>query len=261
MNDAAFDRRMRQLAARDADPPDTARLERVLAALPPRKAPAPRIARRRLVPVLAALLLVCATALAAQLGLARFMERNPHNFYHQGLEHAAPLAAQPLTATDDSGLSRLRVTPIDSAWIEGRLTLTLQVSAADGLPLHMAALTEADGRLLAELYASDEQPPQTVEPPRDALLLLYESVSLGAGQSLSCAPQLAWETEEDGVSLALQCPADFILVSELDALTDGDGRIPLRLTLVVRDGDETRDETLLLSAAAPTESEKEAMDP
>lgn len=263
MNDAAFDRRMRQLATRDTDGPDMERLERVLAKLPARghAAPVPRIPHRRFVPMLAALLLVCATALAAQLGLAHFMERNPYNFYHQGLEQAAPPHAQALAATDVSGLSRLSVTPIDSAWIEGRLTLTFRVSAVGGMPLYMAALTETDECVLAELYDSDDHPSQTAELPCDALLLLSDDVSLRAGKSLDCAPQLSWETQEGDVLLALQCPADFILASELDELIGDDGRIPLRLELFVHDGRETSAEILLLSAAAPTESEKEAMDP
>lgn len=262
MNDNAFDRRMRQLAACDPETPDTARLERVLASLPPRRAErVPRMACRRFVPVLAALMLVCATALAAQYGLSHFMESNPYNFYHQGVEAAESLSAQPLAALDSSGLAHLSVTPIDSAWIEGRLTMTLRVSPADSLPLHAAALTQTENGTAAELFDRADQ--QIREMPIEGLLLLCEDTTLYRGaDALACGPQLTWETQEDGILLALQCPADFILASEVEALTE-EGRIPLRLELYVCDGTtgEMHAESLLLSAAAPTESEKEEMDP
>lgn len=268
MNENAFDRRMRQLAARDPETPDTTRLERVLASLPPRQeARVSRTVVRRLVPVLAAMLLVCATALAAQYGLNHFMERNPYAFYHQDIQNATTLNAQPLTILDSSNLARLSVTPIDSAWIEGRLTMTLRVSTADSLPLYAADLSRAESGMVAALYDREDQPPQIRKMPCEALLLLYENAALytrpNGTDALQCAPQLTWETQEDGILLALQCPADFILASEVDGLTDADGRIPLRLELHLCDGTtgEMHAESLLLSAAAPTESEKEEMDP
>lgn len=266
MDDRAFDRRMCEWAACEGDAPDSERLERVLATLPRRGEGRPRAARRRLALVLAAMLLVCATALAAQLGLSYFMDKNPYNFYRGGVEDAAPLNAQPLMVLDDAGLTGLRAAPIDSAWIEGRLTLTVRLSSGDARPLRAALLTQEGDRLFAEVYERDDQPPETCELPCDGLLLLVENIALYArrdGQdALSCAPEyLTWETQEDGVLLAVQCPPDFILASELDALTDEDGRIPLRLETYVRDGMKDRAESLLLSVAAPTEEEKEEMNP
>lgn len=266
MNDHAFDCRMRELAARDGGVPDTERLERVLATLPPHGEGRPHAARRRIAFLLAAMLLVCATALAAQFGLSHFMDANPYNFYRQGVEDAATLNARPLTVLDTTGLTGLSVTPIDAAWIEGRLTLTVRLSSVDARPLRAALLTQEGDRLFAEVCERDDQPPEICSLPCDALLLLVENLALYTqrdGQdALSGAPEyVTWETQADGILLAMQLPPDFILASELDALTGEDGCLPLRLEAYVRDGVEDRAESLLLCAAAPTEEEKEEMNP
>lgn len=62
--------------------------------------------------------------------------------------------------------------------------------------------------------------------------------------------------------LSLQLPPDFLTVSDLPALTDGD-TLSLRLEWTVYDPlrDCTAMESALLAAPAPTEAEKEEMDP
>lgn len=76
------------------------------------------------------------------------------------------------------------------------------------------------------------------------------------GLSVACQP------DGDGVLLALQLPADFITASDLPVLTDGDA-ISLRLEWTVYDPTQARVaiESALLTAPAPTEAEKEEMDP
>ena len=76
------------------------------------------------------------------------------------------------------------------------------------------------------------------------------------GMSVACQP------DGDGVMLSLQLPPDFLTVSDLPALTSGDA-LPLRLEWTVYDPlrDCTAMESALLAAPAPTEAEKEEMDP
>ena len=131
MDDRAFDRAMRMLAARERPPEAGARLAQVLSSLPDAPAPRRRMGRR-LVPALAAALLICATAIAAQLGLLSFWETNPYRLFHNRERVRPTLSVRPLDVTDASGLRLTEVSALDAAWIEGRLTLALRVAAKDG---------------------------------------------------------------------------------------------------------------------------------
>lgn len=148
MDDRAFDRAMRMLAARERPPEAGARLAQVLSSLPDAPAPRRRMGRR-LVPALAAALLICATAIAAQLGLLSFWETNPYRLFHNRERVRPTLSVRPLDVTDASGLRLTEVSALDAAWIEGRLTLALRVAAKDGQPLTVG-LTEEDGILLPD---------------------------------------------------------------------------------------------------------------
>ena len=90
MDDRAFDRAMRMLAARERPPEAGTRLAQVLSSLPDAPAPRRRMGRR-LVPALAAALLICATAIAAQLGLLSFWETNPYRLFHNRRRSACGL--------------------------------------------------------------------------------------------------------------------------------------------------------------------------
>lgn len=73
--------------------------------------------------VLAALLLLAVgVAVAARLGLSAFWANNPYRFFHNRERTEPRVRTSPLTVADDSELSSLRFAPLDSAWIEGRLT-------------------------------------------------------------------------------------------------------------------------------------------
>ena len=239
MDDRAFDRAMRMLAARERPPEAGARLAQVLSSLPDAPAPRRRMGRR-LVPALAAALLICATAIAAQLGLLSFWETNPYRLFHNRERVRPTLSVRPLDVTDASGLRLTEVSALDAAWIEGRLTL---------------ALTEEDGILLPD--GQDASGPVLLE---DGFACYTRSGGVDGwpdtGLSVAC------QSDGDGVLLALQLPADFITASDLPVLTDGDA-ISLRLEWTVYDPTQARVaiESALLTAPAPTEAEKEEMDP
>lgn len=253
MDDRAFDRAMRMLAARERPPEAGARLAQVLSSLPDAPAPRRRMGRR-LVPALAAALLICATAIAAQLGLLSFWETNPHRLFHNRERIRPALSVRSLDVTDASGLRLTKVSALDAAWIEGRLTLALRVAAKDGQPLTVG-LTEEDGILLPD--GQDASGPVLLE---DGFACYTRSGGVDGwpdtGLSVACQP------DGDGVLLALQLPADFITASDLPVLTDGDA-ISLRLEWTVYDPTQARVaiESALLAAPAPTEAEKEEMDP
>lgn len=259
MDDRAFDQAMRTLAARERPPEADARLAQVLSSLPDAPMPRPRM-WRRLAPLLAALLLVCATALAARLGLLSFWETNPYRLFHNRERVMPELSVRPLRVTDASSLRLTQVSATDAAWIEGRLTLSLRIAARDGQPLAVG-FPEEDGVCL-----SGAQDVQEAAPP-SATVLLQDGFACytrpdGAdgwpddGMSVTC------RLDGDGVLLALQLPPDFITASDLPALTDGDV-IPLRLEWTVYDSSRacTTIESALLAAPAPTQAEKEEMDP
>ena len=233
MDDRAFDRAMRMLAARERPPEAGTRLAQVLSSLPDAPAPRRRMGRR-LVPALAAALLICATAIAAQLGLLSFWETNPYRLFHNRERVRPALSVRSLDVTDASGLRLTEVSALDAAWIEGRLTLALRVAARD----------DASGPVLLE----------------DGFACYTRSGGVDGwpdtGLSVACQP------DGDGVLLALQLPADFITASDLPVLTDGDA-ISLRLEWTVYDPTQARVaiESALLTAPAPTEAEKEEMDP
>lgn len=253
MDDRAFDRAMRMLAARERPPEAGARLAQVLSSLPDAPAPRRRMGRR-LVPALAAALLICATAIAAQLGLLSFWETNPYRLFHNRERVRPALSVRSLDVTDASGLRLTEVSALDAAWIEGRLTLALRVAAKDGRPLTVG-LTEEDGILLPD--GQDASGPVLLE---DGFACYTRSGGVDGwpdtGLSVACQP------DGDGVLLALQLPADFITASDLPVLTDGDA-ISLRLEWTVYDPTQARVaiESVLLAAPAPTEAEKEEMDP
>ena len=254
MDDRAFDRAMRTLAAREAPPEAGARLAQTLATLP--DAPPPRRMERRLVPALVAALMICFTAVAAQLGLLSFWETNPYNLFHNRERVQPQLRLRPLSVTDASGLRLTEVSALDAAWIEGRLTLSLRLTAKGGQPLAVGLLEE-DGVRLSGGEAAQGAAPVLLEDgfacytrPDDADGWPED------GMSVACQP------EGDGVMLSLQLPPDFLTVSDLPALTDGD-TLSLRLEWTVYDPlrDCTAMESALLAAPAPTEAEKEEMDP
>ena len=257
MDDKEFDQRMRRLAVREKPPEAGARLVQALASLP--DAPAPRRrAIRRLVPALAAALLVCATAVAAQLGLLSFWETNPYRLFHNRERVQPELHLRPLSVTDASALQLTEVSALDAAWIEGRLTLSLRIAARNGQPLAVGRLEE-DGVRLAD--------GQGVEEAVSAPVLLEDGFACytrpgggdgwpDGGMSVACLP--------DGgcVTLALQLPPDFLTASDLSALADGDA-ITLRLEWTVYDPLQGRAimESALLAAPVPTGAEKEEMNP
>lgn len=256
MDDKEFDQLMRRLSVREKPPEAGARLVQALASLP--DAPAPRRrAIRRLVPALAAALLACATAVAAQLGLLSFWETNPYRLFHNRERVQPELHLRPLSVTDASALRLTEVSALDAAWIEGRLTLSLRIAARNGQPLAVGRLEE-DGVRLAD--------GQGVEEAVSAPVLLEDGFACytrpddagwpDGGMSVACLP--------DGgcVTLALQLPPDFLTASDLSALADGDA-IPLRLEWTVYDPLQGRAimESALLAAPVPTGAEKEEMNP
>ena len=128
------------------------------------------------------------------------------------------------------------------------------MAARDGQPLTVG-LTEEDGILLPD--GQDASGPVLLE---DGFACYTRSGGVDGwpdtGLSVACQP------DGDGVLLALQLPADFITASDLPVLTDGDA-ISLRLEWTVYDPTQARVaiESVLLAAPAPTEAEKEEMDP
>lgn len=259
MDDRIFDRAMRALATREKPPEAGARLAQVLSSLP--DAPAPRRrAGRRLVPALAAALLVCATAVAAQLGLLSFWETNPHNLFHNRERVLPELNVRLLRVTDASALQLTEVSALDAAWIEGRLTLSLRLTAKCGQPLAVGLPEESGVRLSGEENARRGAPESTPVLLEDGFACYTRPGGKdgwpNGGLSVACQP------DGNGVLLALQLPPDFITASDLPALVDGDA-IPLRLEWTVYDPDldYAEIESALLAAPAPTGAEKEEMNP
>lgn len=255
MDDKEFDQLMRRLAVREKPPEAGARLVQALASLP--DAPAPRRrAIRRLVPALAAALLVCVTAVAAQLGLLSFWETNPYRLFHNRERVQPELHLRPLSVTDASALRLTEVSALDAAWIEGRLTLSLRIAAQDGQKLSVGWLEE-DGVRLAD--------GQGVEEAVSAPVLLEDGFACytrpGGGDGWpDDGLSVTWQAEDDGVMLAIQLPPDFIAASDLSALTDGDV-IPLRLEWAVYDPVQACASLESALLAAPVPTEKEEMDP
>lgn len=269
MNEQAFDRRMTEIAHRNPPSVPTDKLHWALARLdnaPGRRAARPR--GRALALALAMLIALCATAAAATMGLSHFFERNPHAFAHRPDQTTENARLEPLTLLDDGGLSCLRVSPVDSAWIDGRLTLSLLVSSADAdVPL-LAGELNGDGT--ANLYPDTAQPPTLLEDAQSARILLCYDVSLytlpsdedgwpGDGWP-GYATYVETSPQDGGTLLAIECNADFVSASELEALAR-DGRFPFRLELAVSDRGALRVEDVTLSAALPTEIEKEDLNP
>lgn len=259
MDDKEFDQLMRRLAVREKPPEAGARLVQALASLP--DAPAPRRrAIRRLVPALAAALLVCVTAVAAQLGLLSFWETNPYNLFHNRERVQPQLRLRPLSVTDASDLRLTEVSALDAAWIEGRLTLSLRIAAQDGQKLSVGWLEEDGVRLSGGQDAHESAHPSAPVLLEDGFACYTRPDDADGwpdgGMSVACLP--------DGgcVTLALQLPPDFLTASDLSALADGDA-IPLRLEWTVYDPLQGRAimESALLAAPVPTGAEKEEMNP
>ena len=267
MNEQAFDRMMTEIAHRDPAPASEAKLNWALKRLdgaPARRARRHALPRGRALAIaLAMLLLLCATAVAATMGLSHFFERNPYAFAHQPDQTTEDARLSPLTLLDDSGLSLLRVEPIDSAWIDGRLTLSVLVSSADAdVPLLVG---ELDGDDTANLYPDTAQPPTFLQDAQSALILLFDNSTLytlsESGDGWPGYPsQFETSSQDAGTLLAIQLDPDFVSASELESLAQ-DGRFPFRLELYVSDHGALRAETATLSAALPDESEKEVMNP
>ena len=216
----------------------------------------------------ALLTLLAATALAATLGLARFFDQNPYLFAHQPGETTDAVTTQPLLLVDGGGLRDLRVQPVDSAWIDGYLTLSVLVSPAGADEPLLVGELNGDGT--ANLYQGGPgQPPETLDDATSARILIHDDFSVytladdgGSDDGWSGYPQIA-ETlmQEDGSALiALQINPDFVTISDLDALAQ-DGRFPFLLELYVSDHGEMHAESAILSAVLPTDEEKEVMYP
>ncbi|MDD3411372.1 MAG: hypothetical protein PHY12_11260 [Eubacteriales bacterium] len=255
MNTAEFDRAMRALASTEASEASKERLRRALAALP--DAPRAKAPRLRLAPALLALLLVSGVAVAARLGLLAFWQQNPYNFFHDRQGVRPELRLSPFVVTDASGLQRLRLEPLDSAWIEGRLTLTVRLSADAALA---AGEREGDGVRLCAPVGEEAQ----WAPLAEVGLLLYpEDTACAVDGWTAWAEHAECSMADDGVTLALQFPPDFVTASDLPALLDAQGRLPLRLELNVYDpaADAFAVESVRIAVAAPTEEERMEMDP
>ena len=206
--------------------------------------------------------LLAATALAATLGLSHFFEQNPYLFAHKTGSTTDGVKTQPLLMLDDGELRDLRVQPVDSAWIDGRLTLSVLVSLADvDEPLLVGEL-DGDGTALLYLDGPD-QPPQTLDNAASARILLHDSFSVYTmgDDGWSGYPQTVDTMMQDGAALiAMQINPDFVGVSDLDALAQ-DGRVPFRLEMYLADHGELHAESAILSAVLPTDEEKEVMYP
>lgn len=259
MDDKEFDQLMRRLAAREKPPEAGVRLAQVLASLTDVTAPR-RHAGRRLVPALAAGLLICATAVAAQLGLLSFWETNPYNLFHNRERVQPQLRLRPLSVTDASDLRLTEVSALDAAWIEGRLTLSLRIAARNGQPLAVGRLEEDGVRLSGGQAENGSAHPSAPVLLEDGFACYTRPDDADGwpdgGMSVACLP------DGGGVTLALQLPPDFLTASDLSALADGDA-IPLRLEWTVYDPLQGRAimESALLAAPVPTGAEKEEMNP
>lgn len=227
-----------------------------------RRAAGSHAKRRTVLLAFALLTLLAATALAATLGLTHFFDQNPYLFANRTGSTTDGVKTQPLLTLDDSGLSLLRVQPVDSAWIDGRLTLSVLVSLADADEPLLVGELDGDGTAL--LYPEGpDQPPQTLEDAASARILLHDSYSVYtlADDGWSGYPQTDDTLMQDGAALiAMQINPDFVGVSDLEALAR-DGRFPFRLELYLSDHGELRAESAILSATLPTDEEKEAMTP
>ena len=266
MNEQAFARMMTEIAHRDPAPASEAKLNWALERLdsaPNRRARRHALPRGRMLAIaLAMLLLLCATAVAATMGLSHFFERNPYAFAHQPDQTTEDARLSPLTLLDDSDLSLLRVEPIDSAWIDGRLTLSVLVSSADAdVPLLVG---ELDGDGTANLYPDTAQPPTFLQDAQSARILHFDEVSFytlpSEGGWSGYATQTETSPQDGGTLFAMECNPDFVSASELESLAQ-DGRFPFRLELYVSDRGALRFESVTLSAALPDETEKEVMNP
>lgn len=262
MNDCEFDQAMRRLARAEQPRVSTEKLERVLRALPPQARPISGRPRLRLVPILAALLLLAGgVAVAARLGLPAFWQRNPYNFFHNRERVEPEVHTSNLILADGSGLSTLHLKPLDSAWIEGRLTLTLTLSGAPGREAPVLGQREDEGFFVRREDFRGEWV-ETVD-----LLVCDTDVTAYTRRDGADAwegyPSMQCLESEDGLTLALQFEPDFLTASDLPALTDADGRIPLRLELWVYDArqDDCSPQSALLSVQAPSEEERMEMNP
>ena len=270
MTDREFDRMMTARAHSEAAPVSTAKLEAALAQLGETpgtlRRPSGRAMpkRRALVLAFALLALLSATALAATMGLSHFFGRNPYSFTNQpGGSTAENTRLSPLTLLDDDGLSLLRVEPVDSAWIDGRLTLSLLVSpASSDEPLLVG---ELNGDNTANLYTDTSGLPTLFDDAGSALILLWDNISVyrhpASEQDESGYAMRVETSAQDGQSLiACQINPEFVSAADLEALA-ADGRFPFRLDLYVSDHGKLRAETVLLSAALPTAEEKQLIAP
>ena len=267
MNEHAFDRMMAGIAHRNAPATPTAKLNWALERLDAEASrPARRVAfsrRRALILAFALTLALCAAAAAATLGLSHFFERNPYTFAHQPGQTTDGARLSPLTLLDDGGLSLLRVEPVDSAWIDGRLTLSVLVSPADAQEPLLAGELNGDGT--ASLYPDTAQPPTALEDAQSARILLIDNVALYTAPEADDGwpgypSQIETSQQDAGTLLAMQLEPDFVSASELVTLTQ-DGRFPFRLELVVSEHGALRFESVTLAAALPDENEKEVMNP
>ena len=211
--------------------------------------------------------LLSATALAATLGLAHF---NPAYFIHRpaGEEDGVAVDPKAMEVVDDSDLHLIRVEAIDSAFIDGRLTLSVRVTAADvGRPVYWGY--EEDGIYSVQLGDDAADMPRAHLDALPVGAMLVEDNSSGWPSVVNPdgtrrrSPELGTmvDVQQDGLVMAIQAGATFITQSDLPGLVDASGRIPIALSFDILDGGEYAYETVVVSIAAPTDKEKEAMDP
>lgn len=261
MNDREFDCAMRRLALAEGQRVSTEKLERVLRSLPPAAPAAPTRPRIRMAAVLAALLLLAVgVAVAARLGLSAFWANNPYRFFHNRERTEPQVRTSDLAVTDASGLSTLRLLPLDSAWIEGRLTLTFSLTAEAGRERPLLGQPDETGFLVWQ-----EDQSQWVE--RVDLLVCDTDVTAYTrrddADGWAGYPSLQCMESEEGLMLALQFEPDFITASDLPTLMNAQGCIPIRLELWVYDArqGDCAPQSALLSVRAPTEEERMEMNP
>ena len=216
----------------------------------------------------ALLALLSATALAATLGLAHF---NTAYFIRRpaGEEAGVTVAPQAMRVVDATGLQRIRVEAIDSAFIDGRLTLSVRVTSAEKSRQLFWGYDE-DGiyKVQRDDDAAAYEPYERLDALPEGALLLEDMDSgwpyvLYPDGTSRRSPELAnmVDVQKDGLMMAIQAGATFITQSDLTELVDADGRIPVALSFDILDGEEYVYETVVVSIAAPTDAEKEAMDP
>ena len=275
-DDARFDALMTDWAKAssplvvDAEPAPNAKLAWTLDGLGrlPAARRRPALPLRSAVVALALLALLSATALATTLGLARF---NPTYFIRRPAGEEAGVAIEPKTmrVADASGLRLISVEAVDSAFVDGRLTLSVRVTSADeSRPIFWGYDEDGLYKVQQGGDAGTHEPYERLNALPEGALLLEDMDSgwpyvLYPDGTRRRSPELSnmVVVQEGGLLMAIQAGATFITQDDLTQLVDADGRIPIELSFDILNGEEYVYETVIVSVAAPTDEEKEAMDP